>query len=77
MMKTIVLLLGLASAVASPAAGRKDAVQVVEKWAAAFRASDVDAIVALYSAERCFWAPAAGPSCSPRRKSASISSARS
>lgn len=32
----------------------EDALQVVEKWAAAFRASDVDAIVALYAPDALF-----------------------
>jgi uncharacterized protein (TIGR02246 family) len=32
----------------------EDALQVIEKWAAAFRASDVDAIVALYAPDAMF-----------------------
>lgn len=39
------------SAFAGP---QEDALQVVEKWAAAFRASDVDAIVALYAPDAMF-----------------------
>ncbi len=48
--------LALTATVASPAmAGpEEDALQVVEKWAAAFRASDVDAIVALYAPDAMF-----------------------
>jgi uncharacterized protein (TIGR02246 family) len=38
-------------ALAGPA---EDALQVVEKWAAAFRASDVDAIVGLYAPDALF-----------------------
>jgi uncharacterized protein (TIGR02246 family) len=55
-MKTIALLFAIVLTVASPvvAGPDEDAVQVVEKWAAAFRASDVDAIVALYSADAMF-----------------------
>ena len=39
------------AALTSPvlAGSEEDALQVVEKWAAAFNASDVDAIVALYA----------------------------
>ena len=46
----------LTTAVASPAlAGpEEDALQVVGKWAAAFNASDVDAIVALYAPDAMF-----------------------
>ncbi len=46
----------LVAALASPAwAGPEDdALAVVEKWAAAFRASDVDTIVGLYSADAMF-----------------------
>lgn len=46
----------LTVALASPAfAGpEEDAMQVVQKWAAAFNASDVDAIVALYSPDALF-----------------------
>lgn len=33
---------------------QEDALQVVEKWAAAFRASDVDAIVGLYAPDAMF-----------------------
>lgn len=44
------------AAVASPvmAGSEEDALQVVEKWAAAFNASDVDAIVALYAPDAMF-----------------------
>ena len=46
----------LAASVASPAfAGpEEEALQVIEKWAAAFNASDVDAIVALYAPDAMF-----------------------
>jgi uncharacterized protein (TIGR02246 family) len=46
----------LVSVVASPAiAGpEEDAMKVVERWAAAFNASDVDAIVALYAPDALF-----------------------
>ena len=46
----------LVAAVASPASAgpEQDALAVVEKWAAAFRASDVDAIVALYAPDAMF-----------------------
>jgi len=46
----------LVASVASPAfAGpEEEALQVIEKWAAAFNASDVDAIVALYSPDAMF-----------------------
>jgi uncharacterized protein (TIGR02246 family) len=46
----------LVAAVASPAfAGpEEEALQVVETWATAFRASDVDAIVALYAPDAMF-----------------------
>jgi uncharacterized protein (TIGR02246 family) len=46
----------LVAAVASTASAgpEQDALAVVEKWAAAFRASDVDAIVALYSPDAMF-----------------------
>jgi len=48
--------LALTVTVASPvmAGPEEDALQVVEKWAAAFRASDVDAIVALYAPDALF-----------------------
>ena len=36
------------------AGSEEDALQVVEKWAAAFNASDVDAIVALYAPDAMF-----------------------
>lgn len=49
---TLVLTLALASpALAGP---EEDAMKVVEKWAAAFNASDVDAIVALYAPDALF-----------------------
>jgi uncharacterized protein (TIGR02246 family) len=46
----------LVAAMASPAfAGpEEEALQVIEKWAAAFRASDVDTIVALYAPDAMF-----------------------
>jgi len=46
----------LTTAIASPllAGPEEDALQVVEKWAAAFRASEVDAIVALYAPDAMF-----------------------
>jgi uncharacterized protein (TIGR02246 family) len=46
----------LMAALASPvlAGSEEDALQVVEKWAAAFNASDVDAIVALYAPDAMF-----------------------
>ena len=46
----------LMTAVTSPvmAGSEEDAHQVVEKWAAAFNASDVDAIVALYAPDAMF-----------------------
>jgi uncharacterized protein (TIGR02246 family) len=48
--------LALTAALASPAiAGpEEDALQVVQKWAAAFNASDVDAIVALHAPDAMF-----------------------
>jgi uncharacterized protein (TIGR02246 family) len=49
---TLALTLALASpAIAGP---EEDAMKVVEKWAAAFNASDVDAIVALYAPDALF-----------------------
>ncbi len=44
------------AALTSPvsAGSEEDALQVVEKWAAAFNASDVDAIVALYAPDAMF-----------------------
>lgn len=44
------------AAMASPAVAgpEEDAMQVVQKWAAAFNASDVDTIVALYSPDALF-----------------------
>jgi uncharacterized protein (TIGR02246 family) len=49
---TLALTLALASpAVAGP---EEDAMKVIEKWAAAFNASDVDAIVALYAPDALF-----------------------
>jgi len=46
----------LVAAIAAPAiAGpEEEAMQVVQKWAAAFNASDVDAIVALYAPDALF-----------------------
>ena len=46
----------LTAALASPvlAGPEEDALQVVAKWAAAFNASDVDAIVALYAPDAMF-----------------------
>jgi len=46
----------LVAALTSPvlAGSEEDALQVVEKWAAAFNASDVDAIVALYAPDAMF-----------------------
>jgi uncharacterized protein (TIGR02246 family) len=45
-----------AALVASPVLGapEEDALQIIEQWAAAFRASDVDAIVALYAPDATF-----------------------
>lgn len=55
-MRTSILTVVLAAALAAPAlAGpEEDAMQVVQRWAAAFNASDVDAIVALYSPDALF-----------------------
>jgi uncharacterized protein (TIGR02246 family) len=55
-MRLLVCALALTAALASPAiAGPEDeAMQVVQKWAAAFNASDVDAIVALYAPDAMF-----------------------
>ena len=55
-MRVLVGALVLMAALASPAmAGPEDeARQVVEQWAAAFNASDVDAIVALYAPDAMF-----------------------
>ena len=55
-MRGLIGVLVLTAAFASPAiAGpEEDALQVVEKWAAAFRASDVDTIVALYAPDALF-----------------------
>ena len=46
----------LMAALTSPvvAGSEEDALQVVEKWTAAFNASDVDAIVALYAPDAMF-----------------------
>ena len=46
----------LMAALTSPvvAGSEEDALQVVEKWTAAFNASDVDAIVSLYAADAMF-----------------------
>jgi len=54
--RDVICALALTAAFASPAiAGpEEDALQVIEKWAAAFRASDVDAIVALYAPDALF-----------------------
>lgn len=49
---TLVLMAALAAPVM--AGSEEDALQVVAKWAAAFNASDVDAIVALYAADAMF-----------------------
>ena len=46
-----VIAVTVSPAVAGP---EEDAMQVVQKWAAAFNASDVDAIVALYSPDAVF-----------------------
>ena len=55
-MRVSILTLLLAATLASPAVAgpEEDAMQVVQKWAAAFNASDVDAIVALYSPDALF-----------------------
>ena len=55
-MRVAMCALALTTALVSPAlAGpEEDAVQVVEKWVAAFRASDVDAIVGLYAPDAMF-----------------------
>ena len=55
-MRSFIGTLVVATVFAGPAfAGpEEDALQVVEKWAAAFRASDVDAIVALYAPDAMF-----------------------
>ena len=49
-LKVLCLLLGFlcCSAIASP---KDDAVQVVERWAKAFTAADVDTIVSLYASD--------------------------
>ena len=47
----VLLAVSAAPAFAGP---EEEAMQVVEKWAAAFRASDVDAIVALYAPDAMF-----------------------
>jgi uncharacterized protein (TIGR02246 family) len=54
--RVVICALALTASFASPAnAGpEEDALQVIEKWAAAFRASDVDAIVALYAPDALF-----------------------
>jgi hypothetical protein len=49
-----VLVVTIASASPAFAGAEEDALQVVERWAAAFRASDVDAIVALYAPDALF-----------------------
>ena len=55
-MRTWLCAFVLTTAVASPvlAGPEEEALQVVAKWAAAFRASDVDAIVALYAPDAMF-----------------------
>lgn len=55
-MRVLLCALALNVALASPAiAGpEEDALQVVQKWAAAFNASDVDAIVGLYAPDAMF-----------------------
>lgn len=55
-MRVFVLALTVTAAFASPASAgpEEDAMQVVQKWAAAFNASDVDAIVALYASDALF-----------------------
>ena len=55
-MRVSILTMLLAATLASPAVAgpEEDAMQVVQKWAAAFNASDVDAIVALYSPDALF-----------------------
>lgn len=55
-MRIVICALTLTAAFASPAnAGPEDdALQVIEKWTAAFGASDVDAIVALYAPDALF-----------------------
>ena len=55
-MRAWVAALGFVAALTSPvlAGSEEDALQVVEKWAAAFNASDVDAIVALYAPDATF-----------------------
>jgi uncharacterized protein (TIGR02246 family) len=49
-----VLVVTIASASPAFAGPEEDALQVVERWAAAFRASDVDAIVALHAPDALF-----------------------
>jgi uncharacterized protein (TIGR02246 family) len=55
-MRVMVLTLVLMAAIAVPAVAgpEEEAMQVVEKWAAAFNASNVDAIVALYAPDALF-----------------------
>lgn len=55
-MRVMVFALAVTAAFAAPAmAGPEDdALQIVEKWATAFRNSDVDAIVALYAPDAMF-----------------------
>ena len=69
----------LMAALTSPvvAGSEEDALQVVEKWAAAFNASDVDAIVALYAPDAMFLGTGAALSCSGQPTFDSISSERS
>lgn len=55
-MRTWLCAFALAAALCAPvlAGPEEDALRVVEQWAAAFRASDVDAIVALYAPDATF-----------------------
>jgi uncharacterized protein (TIGR02246 family) len=55
-MRGLVLTLALSAALASPASAgpEEDALTIVARWAAAFNASDVDAIVALYAPDALF-----------------------
>jgi uncharacterized protein (TIGR02246 family) len=55
-MRTLVTSIILATAIVAPSAAspEEEALKVVERWAAAFNASDVDAIVALYAPDALF-----------------------
>ena len=55
-MRLLLVIVVLSAALASPAVAgpEEDALQVVQKWAAAFNASDVDAIVGLYAPDALF-----------------------